>query len=142
MLAISAIWHHHSLIAQNNLRYTPGSYRTYDYLLTDEQDFTMFIIILGAYLVTVKYLYDNRMSTRHKVFSLSFGVLAILCALDMTIGSWGMPGHCGNDFTLGNCFMADGLSEIAYYYLVPISMIISIGILLHGRKSVKPKGKR
>lgn len=64
---------------------------------------------------------------------MSYGV-ALACLFDITIGSWGIPGRCGGGFTLGNCFLAEGLEEMVYLGLIPTAFTIGTLLLVMNKR--------
>lgn len=115
----------------------------FDYLLTpwSESFLVALLITVGMILVTQWSLRLSNNITALIIFAWVFYAAVILSLFDMTFGSWGIPGRCGDGFSLGNCFLADGLSELIYYAAIPIGFIIGT-ILLIINKRLKSKKLR
>ncbi len=118
-----------------------GNYDDYDYLLGDSEYF-IFALLVTLAMITI--LWYSGATTLRRRAPVMVGVawllyaVTLLSMLDLTFGGWGIPMECGAGFSLGNCFMLDGLGEMFYYASIPAGFILGTILLLVARK----KGNR
>ena len=106
----------------------------HDYLLLQESSY---IIVALFILMAMMAVADWSIAKSRHINNLTlvgFGVVSygavLVCLFDITIGSWGIPGRCGGGFTLGNCFLAEGLGEMIYVGLIPVAFTIGTVLLV------------
>lgn len=111
----------------NSINYKRSS-GDYDYLLLGDSGYIIATLVISVVMLAVadwsiaKSRYRNSPSLI--ISGAAFYGVALMCLLDITIGSWGIPGRCGDGFTLGNCFLAEGLGELVYMGVIPGAFII------------------
>ncbi len=57
-------------------------------------------------------------------------ITAFICMADILVSPWGFPGRCGNGFSGGNCFLADGLNQMMYPVIIPLLIIIGTSVFM------------
>lgn len=124
----------------NNLNFE--NYPTsFDYGVISQNMFTAAVIGIALMVVTADLLLLRAANKKNILVytALASFTIAALSLLDIIFSSWGIPQRCGDDFTLGNCFMADGLSEIVYYFSTPVLYIAGLVLLLVNAKQKSAK---
>ncbi len=141
-LCLAGYFYNEHLLQLNEGRFTPpySDYR-YDYLLGPSSTFLFMLAGSLIMMVVVNWSIANASTQgRHNRWPLVatgtlFYLAVIVMFLDITIGGWGIPGRCGSGFTLGNCFLFEGLGEVVYLLAAPIFFILGTILLVINRRA-------
>lgn len=131
-LFVAASFMNEYLIGVNETALTRDGYDAYDYLLLRESEYFAYalLIVLAMIAMIDRSIIKARFSRLHIIVpAILLYSIALICMLDMTVGSWGIPGRCGEGFSRGNCFFAEGLEELIYFVAVPVCFAIGTFLL-------------
>ena len=130
--------HNEHLRKLNSDQFGPPDYY-YDYHLNDS---AWFIIAMLITLLMIKLTDWSIATARHQnlrnrwplvITGILFYLAILILLLDVTIGGWGIPGRCGNGFSIGNCFLIDGLGEFVYLFCMPPLFICGTSLMIINR---------
>lgn len=114
----------------------------YDYHLHSSEIFLFAMIITLILMRTMEWSVQkshdrNKFKNRKPlVATAALLYLAILvCLFDISFGGWGIPGKCGSGFSIGNCFLAEGLGEMIYLLAIPILYVLGTILLIINKKT-------
>lgn len=114
----------------------------YDYVLPHESYY--FIVAMIMTLIMIRVVQWSVASLKHftrsklSLLGLVFYGITFICIADFLVSPWGFPRSCGDGFNQGNCFLADGLSEMIYFAIIPLCFIVGTGLFIaHKRMKVR-----
>ena len=140
LVFVLATAHNDHLHKLNSDQFGPPDYY-YDYHLNDS---AWFIIAMLITLLMIKLTDWSITAARHQnlrnrwplvITGILFYLAILILLLDVTIGGWGIPGHCGSGFSTGNCFLADGLGEFVYLFCMPPLFICGTSLMTINRRT-------
>ena len=140
LVFVLATTHNDHLHKLNSDQFGPPDYY-YDYHLNDS---AWFIIAMLITLLMMGITDRSITAARHQnlrnrwpliITGILFYLAILILLLDVTIGGWGIPGHCGSGFSTGNCFLADGLGEFVYLFCMPPLFICGTSLMIINRRT-------
>lgn len=141
--AFLAYCYNETFIQMNNLYLETEDWGAYDYHVISSEVFLHGLIAIFITAITVDLLVTRPRTSKRNSRPLVYSALLIfsvnvLSVLDILLSSWSIPRSCGRGFSLGNCFMLEGLSEIIYVYSIPTLYIIgTILLIINYRRKIK-----